>query len=65
LKRDKSRGEESLVQQSLNTASVSFARTPYVPDRVRETQSFRGIVIGIALSAVLWAPLGLIAFRIF
>ena len=28
-------------------------------------QSMRGILIGIVISAVLWAPLGVVALRLF
>ncbi len=33
-------------------------------DPARESQSFRGLMIGIAVSTVLWAPVGVVAMRL-
>lgn len=54
------------MDQSAKSGSVAFGNGAVLTrDSAREIQSFRGIMIGIALSTVLWAPLGMVVLRLF
>ena len=50
----------------MDSSSAAFPGVAIISrDPSREVQSFRGLMIGIAVSAVLWAPLGIVVMRLF